>query len=94
MIGNERQPVNARSNINLNDAACRHQLLHQRTVTATVVAPSVVYYYHVFVAFRGHHYPAMTDARREYLSALRLALFLASQKVHQYFEDNLKVSSM
>lgn len=93
-LGNECWPVNAKPNINPIDAACRHQLLHQRTLTATVVAPSVVYHCHVFVAFHGHHYSAMTDAHREYLLVLRLTRFLVSQKAHHYFEDNLKVSSM
>lgn len=58
-----------------------------------VVAPSVVYHYHVFV-FYGHHCPTMTDVHCEYLSVLHLALFLVSQRAHQYFEDNLKESSV
>jgi hypothetical protein len=94
MIGNKCWPANARVNVNPTDDAYRHQLLHPPTVTATVVAPSVVYHYHVLVALYGHRCPAMIDAHREYLSVLRLALFLVSRRAHQYFEGNLKMSSI
>ncbi len=40
-------------------------------------------------AVGGHHHLSRTDVRREYQLAQRLALFPASQKAHQHFEDNL-----
>ena len=94
MTGNGHWQANARRNVNPIEVACYHRLLRLLTLTVIVAAPSVVYHYHVFVVFYSHHCPAMTDVHCEYLSVLHLALFLVSQRARQYFEDNLKESSV